>query len=88
MILSSSFQVMPSLILDFSFGMGGDAYELSRNGHTLNPVEPLSEFRIARKKIYQSVLKWVDDSFPQIKKLVEYKNKIDFILSYHLYEKE
>jgi hypothetical protein len=54
----------------------------------LTQLNPYLNLEIARKKIYQSVLKWVDDSFPQIKKLVEYKNKIDFILSYHLYEKE
>ncbi len=82
-----------SLILDIGAGIGRDAYEFSLKGHSVLAIEPLKEFRISGNSLYQSKnIKWIDDSLPELKKLIEYKNQVDFTLSsgvwHHLNEAE
>ena len=73
--------VQSGLILDVGAGIGRDAYELSKMGHTVVAVEPLQAFRMAGMDMYaSSSIKWFDDALPGLKHLEEYLGTFDFIL--------
>ncbi|MCK8495828.1 hypothetical protein M0L20_28440 [Spirosoma sp. RP8] len=44
----------PSRILDLGAGIGRDAYELAKRGHSVIALEPIDQFRIAGEALYTS----------------------------------
>lgn len=83
----------PGLILDLGAGIGKDAYEFARMGHTVTAVEPLDSFRAEGQKRYVSAnIEWMDDALPALSKLEGRAAQYDFILAggvwHHLDEAE
>ncbi len=84
---------VPSHILDVGAGIGRDAFEFWKMGHTVVAVEPLLEFRTTGKDLYQSsTIEWWDDALPTLEKLDNYLDTFDFTLAsgvwHHLNLKE
>lgn len=82
-----------SNILDLGAGIGRDAYELAKRGHTVVAVEPLNEFRTAGKELFKDqTIYWIDDALPHLRTLQKLNLKFDFILVsgvwHHLNEQE
>ncbi|QHV96481.1 class I SAM-dependent methyltransferase [Spirosoma endbachense] len=84
---------VPGYILDLGAGIGRDAFEFSKRGHSVIAVEPTEEFRIAGEKLYHSpAVKWIDDCLPKLSILGHPAMQFDFILAsavwHHLDEAE
>lgn len=82
-----------SRILDAGAGIGQNATELAKRGHSVVAVEPLAAFIEAARSGYQSDnLTWIEDGLPLLKKLGDAPARFDFILIqgvwHHLDENE
>ncbi|WP_411824601.1 class I SAM-dependent methyltransferase [Leptospira sp. 'Mane'] len=70
-----------SRILDIGAGIGRDAYEFSKMGHSVTAVEPIQEFRVEGKILFDHQnIKWIDDCLPDLKLLGFESHQFDFIL--------
>lgn len=71
----------PSLILDVGAGTGNDAEWLTKSGHDVVAVEPVTAFREAGIKLHPSPkIKWLDDSLPHLSKIESLTKSFDVVL--------
>lgn len=82
-----------STILDLGAGIGRDAYEFSKKGHTVFALEPLKEFRLKGKRLFKSEkIHWIEDTLPELEVLEKLNLTFNFVLLsgvwHHLNEKE
>ncbi|WP_192349552.1 bifunctional 2-polyprenyl-6-hydroxyphenol methylase/3-demethylubiquinol 3-O-methyltransferase UbiG [Algoriphagus sp. Y33] len=70
-----------SQLLDIGAGIGRDAWELSKMGHSVVAVEPTKEYLEEGKRLFDMPeIKWIDDSLPNLA-LLTMCNHFDFILA-------
>ncbi len=71
-----------SRILDIGAGIGRDAFEFFKMGHSVTAVEPIKEFQKEGKILFGNQnIKWIDDFLPELKLLGNQHNQFDFILA-------
>lgn len=71
----------PNMILDVGAGTGADAGWLAQRGHQVVAVEPVGAFREAAVRLHPSpAIEWVDDSLPNLLKVLPPKKGFDVIL--------
>ena len=75
------FPSVPSRIADIGAGSGRDAGYLAKQGHRVVAVEPTSELREPAKRLHPSEnIEWVDDSLPELTRLLEMQKTFDLII--------
>jgi SAM-dependent methyltransferase len=72
----------PGRALDIGAGTGRDAAALAARGFQVTAVEPTAEFRTFGQRAHaESAIAWVDDSLPDLARLIAAAQQFDFILS-------
>jgi SAM-dependent methyltransferase len=72
----------PGKVLDVGAGTGRDAAWLTKRGHRVLAVEPVSELRQAGQALHdKSGIEWLDDSLPLLRRTKALGETFDLILS-------